>query len=318
MPGYVPFNYDQINIAAGTYSPSAVKSYNNESFDFWARALFQRALSVVDISLPKEWNGDIFDLFCFLLFKYGYVPVFEDPGMGKVFSPGTLGGINFWYAPTYCTISNPVKSGMVLAIGNNKLENEPDGICEILKLTPDYLGIWDLIEFYSAKLSNLDCAIDMNIENSKFAFFLGAKNKAMAEALKKMFDKSHSGEPLVVYDARMGDDPVSKDVPWQEWERNVKDSFILPEQLECFKSLLHAFDAEIGIPTLPVEKKERMIDAEARSTNRDALSRSEIWIKTFNESAVKVNERFGLNISMTRKEINDVTRDTNDDRAVQV
>lgn len=318
MPGYVPFNYEQINIAAGTYSPSAVKSYNNESFAFWARALFQRALSVVDISLPKEWNGDIFDLFCFLLFKYGYVPVFESPEFGKVFTAGSLGGVNFWYGPTFCIICNPaLNSSLTLAIGNNKVDMS-DGICEILKLTPDYIGIWDIIEYYAAKLSNLDCAIDMNIENSKFAFFLGAKNKSMAEALKMMFDRAHSGDALVVYDSRMGDDPVSKDVPWQQWERNVKDSFILPEQLECFKSLLHAFDAEIGIPTLPVEKKERMIDAEARSTDRDALSRSEIWIKTFNESAVKVNERFGLNISMKRKEIDDGTRDIINDRPVSV
>lgn len=304
MPGYIPFNYEQINTMAGTYSPSAMKSYDNETFNFWARALFQRALSVVDINLPAEWNGDVFDLFCYILFKIGYVPVFEDDRLGKVFSPGTIGGINFWYSPTFCTISNPVKSGLQLAIGDNKVDNT-SGTCEILKLTPDYRGIFDIIEHYAAKLSNLDCAIDMSIENSKYAFFLGAKNKTMGEALKKMFDKAHKGEVLVVYDTRMGNDPASKDVPWQEWTRNVKDSFILPEQLECFKSIMHAFDAEIGIPTLPVEKKERMIDAEVRSTDQDALSRSDIWIRTFNESAVKVNQRFGLNISMKRKEIVD-------------
>lgn len=317
MPGYVPFNYEHINIAAGTYSPSAVKSYNNEAFDFWARALFQRALSVVDITLPSEWNGDIFDLFCYILFKIGYVPVFYDKDMGNVFSFGEVGGVNFWFAPTYCIISNPTKN-ITLSIGNNKVETpKTDGVCEILKLTPDYRGIWDIIEYYAAKLANLDCAIDMGIENSKFAFFLGAKNKSMAAALKKMFDKAHSGEALVVYDSRMGNDPASKDVPWQEWTRNVKDSFILPEQLECFKSILHAFDSEIGIPTLPVEKKERMIDAEARSTDRDSLARSDIWIQTFNQSAIKVNERFGLNISMKRKEIvTDGARDLEPDRAV--
>ena len=30
--GYIPFNYNQINLAAGHYMPSQVKSYNNHQF----------------------------------------------------------------------------------------------------------------------------------------------------------------------------------------------------------------------------------------------------------------------------------------------
>ena len=171
----------------------------------------------------------------------------------------------------------------------------------MLKLTPDYYGIWDIIEYYAAKLSTLDNAIDMSLINNKFAFFLGAKNKGMGEALKKMLDKINKGEPAVIYDSKMADDPTSKDVPWQFWDRDLRKSYLTTEQLADFKTLLHNFDTEIGIPTLPIEKKERMIDAEARSTDQDALSRSDVWIKTFNESAKAVNARYGLNISMKRK-----------------
>ena len=304
MPGYVPFNYEQINIAAGTYNPSPVKAYNNRSFAFWARSLFQRALSVVEIDLPDDWSGTIYDFFCYCLFKWGYLPVFELDKLGKVFQPGDLGGYNFWYAPTFSVISNPVLKGksLKLAIGDSKVENA-DGVCEVLKLTPDYYGIWDIIEYYAAKLSTLDNAIDMSLINNKFAFFLGAKNKGMCEALKKMLDKINKGEPAVIYDSKMVDDPTSKDVPWQFWDRDLRKSYLTTEQLADFKTLLHNFDTEIGIPTLPIEKKERMIDAEARSTDQDALSRSDVWIKTFNESAKAVNARYGLNIAMRRKEV---------------
>ena len=304
MPGYVPFNYEQINIEAGTYNPSPVKAYNNRSFAFWARSLFQRALSVVEINLPDDWSGTIYDFFCYCLFKWGYLPVFELDELGKVFQPGSLGGYNFWYAPTFSVISNPVLKGksLKLAIGDSKVDNA-DGVCEVLKLTPDYYGIWDIIEYYAAKLSTLDNAIDMSLINNKFAFFLGAKNKGMGEALKKMLDKINKGEPAVIYDSKMADDPTSKDVPWQFWDRDLRKSYLTTEQLADFKTLLHNFDTEIGIPTLPIEKKERMIDAEARSTDQDALSRSDVWIKTFNESAKAVNERYGLNISMRRKEV---------------
>ena len=60
-----------------------------------------------------------------------------------------------------------------------------------------------------------------------------------------------------------------------------------------------------------------MIDAEARSTDQDALARLDIWIDTFNESAKAVNARFGLNISMKRKEVDtNELIETDDDRDV--
>lgn len=318
MPGYVPFNYEQINIAAGTYNPSPVKAYNNRSFAFWARSLFQRALSVVEIDLPDDWSGTIYDFFCYCLFKWGYLPVFELDELGKVFQPGSLGGYNFWYAPTFATISNPALKGksLKLAIGDSKVDSA-DGVCEVLKLTPDYYGIWDIIEYYAAKLSTLDNAIDMSLINNKFAFFLGAKNKGMGEALKKMLDKINEGVPAVIYDSKMADDPTSKDVPWQFWDRDLRKSYLTTEQLADFKTLLHNFDTEIGIPTLPIEKKERMIDAEARSTDQDALSRSDVWIKTFNESAKAVNARYGINISMRRKEVK-TDGNNESDRTIQL
>ena len=317
MPGYIPFNYEQINIAAGSYNPSPVKAYNNKAFAFWARSLFQRALSNVEIELPEYWNGTIFDFFCYCLFKFGYVAVFDDVKFGKVFQPASLGGYDFYYSPTYAIIANPaLPKSLQLSIGNAKVDNS-DGVCEILKLTPDYYGIYDIVEHYAAKLAELDSGIDMSLINNKFAFFLGAKNKSMGESLKKMMDKISKGEPLVIFDSKMADDPNSKDVPWQSWERDLKKTYITTDQLADFKTILHQFDSEIGIKTLPIEKKERMIDAEARATDDDAISRSELWIRTFNESAKAVNERFGLNISMKRRESDtDVIEQTNDDRDV--
>lgn len=307
MPGYIPFNYEQINIAAGSYNPSPVKAYNNKTFAFWARSLFQRALSNVEITVPDYWNGTIFDFFCYCLFKFGFLAVFNDDRFGTVFQPASLGGFDFYYAPTYAIITNPaLKKSLQLSIGNAVNDSiRTDGVCEILKLTPDYYGIYDIVEHYAAKLSELDNSIDMSLINNKFAFFLGAKNKAMGEALKKMLDKVNKGEPAVIFDMKMADDPNTKNVPWQSWDRDLKKTYITTDQLADFKTLLHQFDSEIGIKTLPIEKKERMIDAEARATDDDAISRSELWIRTFNESAKAVNDRFGLNLSMKRREVSD-------------
>lgn len=291
---YTPFNYDQINFMAGTYTPSCVKAYNNKTFAFWERALFQRALSVLDFNLPDTWTGSIKDFFLYVMFRGGFGAVFDTPEYGLLFQPASLTGLDVWYRPTRAVISNKAfRNSLDLEIGKD---------CEILKLTPDYMGIWDIISYYAEKLSILDNAINISLINLKAAFLLGAKNKAAGEALKKMLDKVNEGEPAVICDQRIANDQQDKSEPFQVFDLgNLKEKYLTTDQLADFRTLLHNFDTEIGIPTLPIEKKERMITDEATSLQLDAESRSEIWLNTFNESAKAVNEHFGTSFRATRR-----------------
>ena len=308
--GYMPFNYNEINVAAGTYNPSSVKAKNNYSYGFWERALFQRALSVLKIDLPSEWNGSIKDLFNYCLYKFGYVAVFNKAEYGTIFQPCGLSGFDLFYRPTRALISNPaLKGSLNLEIGKE---------CAILKLTPDYFGIWDIIDYYATKLSELDCAIDISLINNKFAFMISAKNKPAANAIKKMLDKINSGQPAVIYDVKVRPGDLEDGEPWNVWDRgNLKESYLTTEQLADFRTLLHNFDTEIGIKTIPIEKKERMITDEATSLVADTVSRSSVWLDTFNESAIEVNRMFGLEIKAERREVEaDVNEQSDDDRNV--
>lgn len=284
---YLPYNYTQINNAAGHYAPSQVKNRNNYAFDFWSRALFQRALSVLDIELPEEWQGSIRDFFNFCLYKYGFVAVFNSEKYGLSFQPCNLNGYNFYYQPTEAIISNPELS---------KTFKIHEG-CELLKLTPDYMGIWDIIDYYADKFAQLDTSINMSIINNRFAYIVGARNKAAAETLKKMFDNINSGVPAVFFDKALINDPRDKAEPWQFLDRqNLKQSYITTDLLADFQTLLNNFDTEIGIPVIPYQKKERMVADEAKSKILDSVSRSSVWLETFNSSAVLVNEMFGTSI----------------------
>ena len=309
---YLPLNYEQINAAAGTYSPSMVKSYNNQTFAFWERSLFQRACSVLQFDLPEEWQGEVKDFFLFCLFKYGFVAVSENAEFGKFFQPCTLSGYNFYYQPTDAIIANPLYSEK-LKIGEG---------CELIKLTPDYRGVWDIISYYAEKLSVLDNAINMSLINNKFAFFMGARNKAAGEAIKKMLDKVNRGEPAVVYDMKLLNDPTDKAEPWQFLERkDLKSSYLTTDQLMDFQTLLNNFDAEVGIPSVPYQKKERMVTSEADSRIIDSTSRSTIWLETLTSSLKAVNKHYSLNISVklryeAEEGAEDVNSETDTDRTV--
>ena len=278
---YTPLNYDQINTIEGSYIPSNVKSMNNKVFEFWQRSLFQRACSVIESELPENWSGSVKDFLYYCLFRFGYVPIWYSPEYGYTFQPANLQGYNWYYQPVTALVANPLlKEPLEMQIGTD---------CEILKLTPDYRGIYDIICYYAEKLATLDNALNMSLINNKFAFMLGARNKVAGQALKKMLDKVNRGEPAVIYDMKLLNDQTDKTEPFQVWERNnLKNSYLTTDQLRDFQTILNNFDNEVGIPTIPYEKKERMVASEAESRQMDSQSRATIWIECLNSSADKI------------------------------
>ena len=75
---------------------------------------------------------------------------------------------------------------------------------------PDYRGIFDTISYYAEKLSTLDNAINLSIINSKFAFMIAAKNKACAEAIKKMLDRINKGLGVAAVQLQVKDIHICK------------------------------------------------------------------------------------------------------------
>lgn len=313
MANYMPFNYETINVAAGSYNPSTVKSFNNKTFAFWERSLFQRACSTLIFELPDEWQGSVRDFLYYCLFKFGYVGVADTKKYGLIFQPGNLSGMNLYYQPTTFIFTNPNFEG------DSELEIGKD--CEILKLTPDYRGLWDIISYYSEKLSTLDNAINMSLINNKFAFLLGARNKTGGEALKKMLDKVNRGEPAVVLDLKLLNDPQDKAEPFQMVDIGMgrKETYLTTDQLMDFQTILNAFDTEIGIPTIPYQKKERLVTSEAESKVVDATSRSIIWHDTLKSSMKVINDHFGISLDVKlRYDLADAPAETPDEEEEEI
>ena len=293
--GYTPLNYDQINNVTGHLQPSMLKYCNTVTYAYWQRSLFQRAISTIEFEgLPDEWQGSVKDFFYWCLFAYGYVGVFDSEKFGFTFQPGALNGYDWYYQPTEFIVANPKLQGMS---GRYKIHED----CEIIKLTPDYRGIFDIISYYAMLLSALDGGINTSIVNSKLAWLMGAKNKAAAESLKKIFDKIAAGEPAVIYDnSLLAMDTQSKEDPITFLERsNLKQSYLTTDMLMDRSTLISSFDAEIGITTLPYNKKERLVTAEAESRENDATARLMVWKATLDSSLKLVNNMFGKDIRAT-------------------
>lgn len=308
---YKPFTNETIDMITGRYAPNTIK-LNSRAFDFWVRAFFQRAQASIKLNVVDEWQDDALDVLYYWLFRFGFVGVFELARYGLIFQRGCAYGHDIYYRPTRFRFSNPNVSFddmPNLYIGEN---------CGLLKLTPDYMGIWDIIIYYAEKMAGLDNAVNMSIVNNKLADILFARNKASAEALKKVMDKVNKGEPTVIVDQILLNDKTDKDSPFQRFERgNLKNSYITDLQLRDMATIISMFDNEIGIPSVGFEKKERMIEDEANGKVNDSTSRARIWVNTLNRSFKQINDLFDTDMSaeLTFKGgVNDVNNDDNIDR----
>lgn len=292
---YYPINYENINVAAGYNMPSAVKSYNNKSFMYWERSLFQRACSPIELTVPEEWEGNVKDFLYYCLLRFGYVAISKNDKYGQFFQPCTLQGYDLYYQPVKARVSNPAFT--------SSLEMEIGKECELLRLTPDYFGIWDTISYYAEKLALLDAAINMSLVNSKLAYILGAKNRSAAKALQKALDLINKGEPAVILDLSILNDPTDKSEPWQFLERSdMKSNYLTTDELNDFRTIINNFDAEIGLKNVN-NKKERLLTDEIESNNDDSSARCDVWIRTLESSIVKIKKLYpDINLSVKKRE----------------
>lgn len=300
MSNWLPLNYEELNLGTATYTPNTIY-FNSRSYGYWCRSLFERIKSVIDIEgLPESITGihGAVDLLYYVLILRGF-GLFTDKieNYGLIFQPCTLSGYNLYYSPKNALVAN--------AVFNTSYELEIGKDCEVLKLTEDYHGIGDIIVRYAEKLANIDSAIDQAINNSKLAYVGYSKNKAGAEALKLIMDKVQSGEPTVYMkkkeaiplpDIKQGTGDSESPLAFVP-VIDVKNNYILTDLIADQQSILRSFDTEIGIPSVPYQKKERMVTDEANSQRIDSQARANEWIECLNSSASLVNDLYGLNIS---------------------
>ena len=301
-------NEQLINLLESIKVPNTYWKGKTQTYLYWFRSLLHKIdSSLIFDGLPTEWNNDFF-MIC--LWALGRVVVFKtdredisDKYGAVTFQPCTLSGCDWFYQPNKATVSNPMYE-REFTLGED---------AELIKLTPDYMGILDIIDYYASKLAEMSKGIDMGIINAKLPCILTAKNDAQAETLKKVYDKVQAGEPLVVYkELEDNGEIMPTKSAFEEWTQDFKKTYVVHNLLEDMQLILDSFYVEIGLP-VAIEKKERLVTSEADFASAQSQARISCWLETLRESLVRVNKMFNINITCEvafNERENDPNRDT--------
>lgn len=279
----VPSYYDFLNMYNADFDPSSVHVKNTLLFWHFMRYLYFKLLAVFEFDIPEEWYKPYFN---FELFMRGSLAVFYTPEYGVICQGGSRAGIGLYYQPTEYIIANPLLSNFQrLTIGKD---------CEVITLNDDYGGVFDLLSYYAEKMALIVEAYDMNIVNSKLSYVFFAKDKALAESFKKLYD-TLSNNPIAVIDKEMAG--LEEVETWKTFQQDLRGNFIGAELLANLQNVENAFNTKIGIPNIKYEKSERLTQNEVTANNIETQSNALLWLEHINNGFDRANKMFGLNLS---------------------
>ena len=305
MNDFNGFYYPIVNARTSAVSPSTVHVKNTALAQFFKRYLLQEAISVFEWKLPETWDKNYF---LYVLYVWGFISVLDTDRYGVIPQHCGLGGYNVFYAPRYAIVTNPLFAKTYQpVIGED---------CELLRLEPDYHGLYDIIDYYGDLMALAAEAAGVNLLNSKLSFAFGAKNKAMAESFKKLYDNYASGEPAVFFDKGLLDDEGKLQV--EMFNQDVGGNFIADRLLDVMRSIRCMFLTDIGIPNTNLYKASGVGEAEVSANNMETRSKCALWLTELQEGCERVKKMFNIDISVKwRGELQNMMEDITDERMDQ-
>lgn len=275
----LPYFADYGSLSGGLADPLA--PVDDKLTGYFARYLLQKAISVFEWRLPRNWSRSYF---LYVLYCLGRVAIVNTDRFGVICQACGLMGYNVYYQPTNAIITNALLTGIMQPRINDE--------CVVLKLQPDFGGIMDLVTYYANQLAACAESISANLINSKSSLAFFARSKAQAESFLKAFDELANGKPAIVVDKTLLKEDGSK--AWESFVSDVKQNYIVSDVLSDMRKIEADFDTEIGIPNANTDKRERLISDEVNANNVETFSKCALWLEELQDGITRAREMFDL------------------------
>ncbi len=255
------------------------KSLNDITFTDYYYRLMLIAKSVFQWNnLPNGINEKWIEKY---LFSYGKCVFFHDKEKGFMVTKVTESGtINFYDEPTKLTpfgtnfIGTPKTNGVdCVLIGNND----------------EYIPTQKTVELYAWRLADISRTIDVNIAAQKTPVVVCCSEK-QKNSLKRAMKKVHDNEMVIFADNNLDIDGVKV--------LNTASPTVFPQLQTQKHAIWNECMTFLGINNANMEKRERLVDDEVQANNDQIEMCAKVMLKAREDACNKINEMFGLNISV--------------------
>ena len=269
---------------------SVAQIANNLTFSYYYYKLMLIARSLFKWNdLPNNMDERWIEKY---LFNSGKCIFYNDPDMGyMVAGLAQQGGINCYGDPTtvYPVAENYVYRGKQLINNEN---------CYIIRNNDLMLPEFPIVRQYAFKLTNIDRAIDTNIEAQKCPVIVRCSDRQRL-SLKNAINQRRDNEPVI----------------WTADNSNITDMIstldlnppMVFKDLQIQKHMiLNEVFTDFGINNANMDKRERMVANEVEANNEQVKASEDVMLKVREEACKQINRIFGTNISVERRQLDQI------------
>lgn len=219
------------------------------------------------------------------LFNFGKAIFFKDPEMSFMcLEAQESGRVNVYNEPLG-----------YIATGFNYSKHYNADNCVIIENNAYKLPTHDFIMFYVNKLTESERTMDVNIKACKTPIVFTCDDKDQL-TFKRIFQEVDGNTPAFFADKGLNLDGI------QAFQTGAK--FMGNEIMDYKKSVENELLTFLGFNNLAVDKKERVNLSEANSNNEITESFADLQLKARENACKAINEMYGLNVTVKRKEVN--------------
>lgn len=272
-------------------------------YNYWFFKILNLLLQIFEWeNLPEYLPQREIELNLLLTGHCGFVPVND----GTVFCPlSSIYGYDRFYQPTNLIFANPViKSNTTYKIGRD---------CEIiynssLKDSLWYIksddGLYTFIARYARQLADIEATLNIYMVNARLTAVPVTDDNNVAQSIKAFFKSLVAGKREIITDSSMIENFRNVDILNAKTTDRAQDWLIARDKI--FEQMLR----DIGI-RLYNPKKAQVTESELESNDQLLLISTDDMLKSRQEGIEKVNDMFGLDISVKLNDKFDISKVVN-------